>query len=546
MADGIATLPPGIPKLTLGYEVMRHATRWIVQPNGPRAGKPWEPTLSQARFLLWWYALDESGRWLFDGSVRRLAKGSGKSPFAGVCAVEELIGPVRLKDFDPGRLGGCVGMRQPMAWVQIAATAESQTANTMRMVNAYLSKGSPIVRQHGVRPGLTVHYTAAGGKLEVITSSAAAQEGAEITFAVKDETEHWVPSMGGPKLSQVLDRNLRKSGSRWMETCNAWEPGAEDVKSVAETTFEEWEAQQEGRSRAPQKILYDARIAPPDVDLTDEGSLRDAIAFVYDDCHWVNHDDILGGIWDTRTPINTSRRFYLNQPVADHDSWVEPTQWLALKDKTRAVAPGEAVVLFFDGSKSRDGTGLVGCAMSDGHVFVVYGWEPDWRKDGDEVDAIAVDAAVARAFDTWDVVGFFADVKEWDGFSKVTWPERYADRLLIDASPHKKPPQSIAWDMRTKASEFEPECDLVRDEIERGAFGQDGNPMLARHVANAKNRPGRYGTGIGKESKDSRKKIDLAVCMIGARMVRRRVLASPEWEKRNRKPVGRGRVVVLG
>ena len=87
-------------------------------------------------FFAWWYAVDPDGRWLFDHGVRRLAKGSGKSPFAAVWALEELVGPVRLKDFDPKVPGGCVGKPVDMPWVQIAATAESQTANTMRMVRA--------------------------------------------------------------------------------------------------------------------------------------------------------------------------------------------------------------------------------------------------------------------------------------------------------------------------------------------------------------------------------------------------------------------------
>ncbi|WP_157472648.1 hypothetical protein [Frankia sp. EAN1pec] len=56
----------------------------MVQPNGPRAGRPFQFTPGQMRFVLWWYAVDDEGRWLFHHGVRRLAKGSGKSPFAAV------------------------------------------------------------------------------------------------------------------------------------------------------------------------------------------------------------------------------------------------------------------------------------------------------------------------------------------------------------------------------------------------------------------------------------------------------------------------------
>jgi hypothetical protein len=138
-------------------------------------------------------------------------------------ALEELVGPVRLADFDPKVQGGCVGKPVDMPLVQIAATAESQTANTMRMVRAMAQKRSRIRRvRHRRRQDDLLHP--AGGQLEVITSSASAAEGAEVTFAVEDETEHWTPTSGGQDLAQTLDRNLAKSGSRAVETANAWEP----------------------------------------------------------------------------------------------------------------------------------------------------------------------------------------------------------------------------------------------------------------------------------------------------------------------------------
>jgi len=46
-------------------------------------------------------------------------------------------------------------------------------------------------------------------------------------------------------------------------------------------------------------------------------------------------------------------------------------------------------------------------------------------------------------------------------------------------------------------------------------------------------------TSIAKESPDSPRKIDAAVCAIGARMVRRPVLASPAWAKHQRNGCGR-------
>jgi hypothetical protein len=539
-SDRLITLPDGIPDLTLGWEVVRWATKYLKQPNGPNAGQRFEFTNNQIRFLLWFYAVNETGEWLFHHAVRRLAKGSGKSPFAALWALAELTAPVRLKDFDSRVPGGCVGRPVDMPWVQIVATAESQTKNTMRMVRAFAPKGSRLVAEFALDPGKTQYFKAPEGTLEQITSSFTAAEGAEATAIVGDELEHWKPSNGGTDLASTLADNLAKSGSRMMGTCNSWVPGA---GTVAEADWDAWVAQEEGRTRNESRILYDARVAPPDTDMSDEKSLMRALQFVYDDCWWVNHRAIVTRIWDPRSRPDDSRRKYLNQPTAAEDAWTTPQAWSALADATKVVADGEEIVAFFDGSKSRDATALIGCRVSDGHVLTIGVWEPDPAHDTDDVVPVwEVDAAVERMFDRWDVLAFFGDVREWEGFTKVTWPERYADRLLVKAVPTGKEPQVIAWDMRGHVYDFTAACELTENEINERSFTHDGDSRTARHVVNARRRPNRYGVSIGKESDDSPKKIDAAVCVIGARMVRRRLLASPEWQKRQTKKSRTGRV----
>jgi hypothetical protein len=330
-----------------------------------------------------------------------------------------------------------------MPLVQIVATAESQTANTMRMVRAFAPKGSKVVVEHGLDWGKTQFYKTPEGTLEVITSSSNAAEGAEATMIVADESEHWKPSNGGPELAATLEDNLTKSGNRMLETCNAWEPG---IGSVAENSWDGWVAQEEGRTRG-------------------------------------------------------------------HS-------------------------MFFDGSKSRDATALVGCCVSDGHVFVIGAWEPDPSHNADSVVPVTeVDATVRWAFDSWNVQAFFADVKEWESFTKISWPEQYQDKLDIWALPSGKEPQSIAWDMRTKAYDFALAVELTETEIRERQFTHDGDSRMARHVANARRRPSKWGVvSIGKESPDTPRKIDLAVCMIGARMVRRLLLAN---DSKTRKRTGR-------
>jgi hypothetical protein len=524
--DRLITLPPFDPgQLTLGWEVIRWAPAYLKHPNGPRAGLRWEFVQSQVLFLLHWYSVAGDGSWIYHHGARRLSKGSGKSPFAGLLALAELCAPVRLKDFDPKLPGGCKGKPVDMPWVQIAATAESQTKNTMRMVRALAAKGSRIVREYRLDPGKTMYYKEPDGLLEVITSSAKAAEGAEASFDVQDETEHWVPGNGGPELAATIEDNLAKSGNRSLETSNSWKPG---VGSVAEATYDSWVAQEEGRTRGTGRILYDARVAPPATDMADEASLRRALEFVYGDCFWQRIEPIMARIWDPRAAPDDSKRKYLNWPTVAQDAWTTPQAWALLADPAVVIADGDEIVMFFDGSLSRDATALIGCHVETGHVFCIGVWEPEISHEAGQqhhVPVREVDATVAWASERWTVVAFFGDVREWESFTKVSWPAAYGDRLVIKAVPGGEEPHPIAWDMRTRTRQFTLACELTLTEIDSQGFTHDGDSRVARHVKNARNHPNQHGVSIAKETPDSPDKIDAAVCVIGARMVRRLYLA---------------------
>lgn len=537
-ADRLVTMPP-FPEdgtiRTLGHTVAMWMNQNLVQPDGPRAGRPFLPTEEQIQFLLWFYALDENGRWLFNMGVRRLSKGKGKSPFAAALALAEFLGPVRLDRFDDRALGGCVGKQTPMPLVQIVAAAESQTKNTMRYVRAFCPKGGELARKYDIDVGKTQFYKLPEGTLEVITSSFTAAEGAQSTFAVGDEPEHWTESNQGHDLNSTIVDNLTKTGGRMVHTCNAWKPG---IGSVAEEVWNDWVAQEEGRSRADQRILYDARVAPPDTDMSDRKSLLAALEHCYWGSPWVDLENIMQRIWRASARPDDSKRKYLNRPTAALDAWVEPEQWAKLYRPDVVVDPDDEIVLFFDGSKSRDGTALIGCRVEDGHVFTLGVWEPDPKNPDDVVNVAAVDAKVEQAFALFDVAAFFADVREWESFALLEWPRRYADRLRVHAQPSGRPPQPIAWDMRAHTYEFAKACEATQADIYAESFTHGpatdspadvrAHASTSRHVGNARAREYRDAVSIGKESANSPHKIDAAVCVVGARMARRIVAAIPK------------------
>lgn len=451
------------------------------------------------------------------------------SPFAAALCLFELLGPCRFDGFDRHEPFGVRTKPMSMPLVQIVATSEAQTQNTIRMVRAFCQKKGSLARKYDLEVAKTFIETPGGGKLQQMTSSAHSMEGGEVSFVVGDELEHWLPAQGGPAMLQTIQQNAAKMGGRFMGTCNAWVPGEQ---SSAEAIFEAWCDQEDDLTRGKTKILYDARIAPPNTVLTDEPEegqvgLTEALQYVYEDCPWVNLDSIKEQIWSPEYPESRSIRFFLNRPNAAEASWITLEEWTQLRKPDRKVEPGERIVMFFDGSKSNDHTALVGCCMEDGHIFKIGHWKPE--KPLGVVNVAAVDAGVRKAFDTYNVVAFWADVREWESFTRTAWPEEFGDRLIVPAVRGGMSASPIAWDMRSHAYQFAEAAETAFTEIQQQTFTHDGDSALGEHVSNCRVNEFKGRWSVKKESPKSSKKIDLAVCMIGARMLYRHVKNSKEW-----------------
>ena len=522
----MTTGPAGRPERTLGWEVLWWTTHFIRQPDGDTAGEEWRYTPEQVNFVLWWYALSAETRWIYMRGVLRRSKGWGKSPFVASLALAELCGPVRFERWalggerrpwrpEPYRPGEAIGRPAAAAWVQLAGTAEKQTTNTMSMVLAMCAE-SPITGVYGLDLGLTRIYSRAGGRLEPITASFKTAEGARPTAVFEDETQHYYEGEnGGVELDRVNRRNVGKSPggtARVLETTNAHGAGEQ---SVAERSYLAWLAREEGRTQGAGGLLYDSREAPPETDLADGESLLAGLAAAYGDSTWVHLERIRDEVWDPSTPPQEARRYYLNQVSSAVDAWIAQPEWAGCADATKVVAHGEAVTLGFDGSRGRvgavtDATALIGCRVSDGHLFEVGVWEEPAGPAGDEwqVPELLVESALEAAFARYNVVGCFCDpALWWDAVSR--WEGRYHRRLRVKvtagAPMHFR--TNSATTMVKATAEFHA---AVLD----GKLTHDGSHYLTKHVLNARRNVSRSGVQVAKEHPESRNKIDAAVAAI--------------------------------
>jgi hypothetical protein len=291
---------------------------------------------------------------------------------------------------------------------------------------------------------------------------------------------------------------------------------------------------------------------------------------------WLDIPGLTDSILSPKSKPSLSRRFWYNQVVANEDAWVHPAAVdaainadvralmrtvsapeLILEAGWQPVAATDPIVAFFDGSKTDDSTAIVGCRISDGYCFLIGVWSKPKGEAGKTWKAprAAVDRRVDKMFERFNVTAFWGDPShakddEEDESSYWMpmldkWMRKYKDRLESKHWPVKSGlrAHAINWDMtgadKTKAfidaaeqtvEDFENLNDI--EEFEP-SFQIDGHPVLVQHLKNAIRHadPRGWGDSLSKEQKDSPRKIDAAVCLVGARMLRRVVLNMHEEEE---------------
>jgi hypothetical protein len=62
-----------LPEKTLGWQI----AGWCAEYLQAEDGGPWKFTKEQLRFILWWYAVDDTGRFIYRKGVLQRLKGWG-------------------------------------------------------------------------------------------------------------------------------------------------------------------------------------------------------------------------------------------------------------------------------------------------------------------------------------------------------------------------------------------------------------------------------------------------------------------------------------
>jgi hypothetical protein len=520
-----------LPEFTLGWRVLAWCGVWLRDKHG----QPWQFTPEQTRFVLWYFAIDpESGDFMYHSAVLQRLKGWGKDPLAACLGVAAMFADVTFDRWD-GDVP--VGREEPSAWVQIVAVSQDQTKNTMKLMPSLISAEAR--RHYGIQVGKENVYGLGDTRaMHAVTSSPLSLEGPRPTLVIRNETQNWLSSNGGHDMAGTIEGNAAKSEngmSRMLDICNAYRP-AED--SVAERIRAAWDATQGDDPEALDfGLLYDSLEAPPEAPLTAEAA-PSVVDSIRGDAAWLSIKRITASILNTSNSASESRRKWYNQVTAAEDARFDPNHVKASTVED-VLLPGDEIVLFGDGSKSDDATGIVAVRVSDGLTQTLHVQQP---RKGQIVDRAAVDHAVTEAFGTYRPVAFWFDPSHakddnaegdesfWQPLCDE-WMHRYGRRLKFWATKSGDRLHAVAWDMSTPGHQamFVPAVERLDTDMQLGEFRfhQLGpSSWLQRHLVNARRAPNRYGVSLRKDNRESAKKIDLAVCAAGARMLWRLVVLS--------------------
>lgn len=201
------------------------------------------------------------------------------------------------------------------------------------------------------------------------------------------------------------------------------------------------------------------------------------------------------------TPESEFARFRLNTWTATATAWLPAGAWDACADPDMEVLEDEPIVVGFDGSFSGDSTALVACTVEAPHrLWVLEAWEkpPDvstWR-----VPILEVEDRIEAICGEYNVIEVACDPFRWQASMA---------RLENAGCPIVEYRTGSRGQMGPATVDF-------YEAVVNGALVHDGDARLARHVRNTAVRYDALGPRIQKDTRDSPRKIDLAVCAVVA------------------------------
>jgi phage terminase large subunit-like protein len=368
--------------------------RNLVHGEGDYLGRPFQVRPFQRDFTRQAYELHPDGSRAYRRVLLGMGKGGGKTELAAALAIAEAAGPVVCTGFRPD--GTPLGGLRISPDIPVAAGSFDQA-------NLLFSTARTMIAEGPLAPYFDIFdkqilLKNRPGRLYRVYSVAGTNDGRRPTFFVADELHEWACACDNPEESHnnscgervhlVLSNGRAKRADAWELNISTagW-----NMRSLLGQMYREGKALRGGRRGGFLFVWYE-----PDgeVELADRRAVRRAIKQANPAAGaFLPIDGILDRLGEM--PPHEFRRYYLNQWVEAPNAWMTDAAWEAISVHRQAPPDGSDVVLAFDGSYSRDATGIVGATLDDvPHLWVVGAWElapnanfreQDWRVDIAEV-----------------------------------------------------------------------------------------------------------------------------------------------------------------
>lgn len=338
-----------------------------------------------------------------------------------------------------------------------------------------------------------LEYTEKNSFYQVLSSDAITKEGLNPNVVIYDE-------LHGAPTSELYDVMQLAQGSR------------KSPLLIAITTAGKKTDQTGQDSTCYRLYQHGARIAAGEAEdetffmvwfgVPDNSDYRDPAVWAaanpgFDDL--VDSEDFAAVI--NRTSEAEFRTKRLNQWVSSMNTWLPQGAWNACQTEREFTPGNRGIVLGFDGSRSRDTTALVAVTVStEPQVKVLAHWkkpqdDPHWRVPRAEV----LDRIRRACLEEYK--GLVREV----AYDPYLWTDVF-EELEAEGCPVVEFPQTPTRMM--------PATQRMYEAVQNRRISHDGNPELARHFEHCQVRLDVRGARVVKESKDSPRKIDLAIATI--------------------------------
>lgn len=517
------------PWPTLGLQVAQWIEATSVYGPGELKGEPYRCTPEFLGQLCRAYEVfprdhPRAGRRRFGRVALEEAKGTAKTERGAQVARAEAHpeAPVRCDGWRKvGRLWEPVGRPVQDPYIPLMSNTLEQTEDlAFDVLRVIIEEAGDACFDVGLERILVVDERGRpAGKIVPLAGTPNSRDGARTTFQLLDETHRLAtPRLLKAHTTMLQNPMKRRGADGWtLEITTAGEPGE---GSVAEQTRAYAEQIAEGKVQDA-RLWFFSRSATERELLTVEDAKAAAAEARGPNAEWSGDlDAVASAFFEPGTDQDYWWRVWGNVWRRQRGQALDVPRWRELAQPGAVIPAGELVVLGFDGGRTDDSTFLMAMGVESRLLQVVGAWErpsphEDWLCPADEVDA-----AVAGAFERWDVWRMYADPPYWDDWV-AAWAGRYGDKRVVQWWTNRYKP--MAW-----------ACRRFAEEILNGSLSHGDDERLNRHVGNAQRQraqgvfdeDGAPMWVVAKDAPHSPRKVDGVVASVLAAEARRDAEAS--------------------